>query len=56
MITAFFSFFKVLNIYIIKEFVQPKMSLNRELLIWKEQGRRCKRDGGVVGRVSRQSY
>jgi hypothetical protein len=25
--------------YIIKEFVQPKMSLNREFLIWKEQER-----------------
>jgi hypothetical protein len=25
--------------YIIKEFVQPKMSLNREFLIWKERGR-----------------
>jgi hypothetical protein len=28
------------KIYIIKEFVQPKMSLNnREFLIWKERGR-----------------
>jgi hypothetical protein len=26
-------------IYIIEEFVQPKMSLNREFLIWKERGR-----------------
>jgi hypothetical protein len=25
--------------YIIKELVQPKMSLNREFLIWKEIGR-----------------
>jgi hypothetical protein len=25
--------------YIIKELVQPKMSLNREFLIWKERGR-----------------
>jgi hypothetical protein len=40
-------------IYIIKEFVQPKMSLNREFLIWKEQGRRCERErrtGGSAGR------
>jgi hypothetical protein len=29
-----------LNIYIIKEFVQPKMSQNNwEFLIWKERGR-----------------
>jgi hypothetical protein len=27
------------RIYIIKEFVQPKMSLKREFLIWKERGR-----------------
>jgi hypothetical protein len=27
------------SIYIIKELVQPKMSLNREFLIWKEKGR-----------------
>ncbi len=26
-------------VYIIKELVQPKMSLNREFLIWKERGR-----------------
>jgi hypothetical protein len=26
-------------IYIIKELVQPKMSLKREFLIWKERGR-----------------
>jgi hypothetical protein len=26
------------SIYIIKELVQPKMSLNREFLIWKERG------------------
>jgi hypothetical protein len=25
--------------YKIKEFVQPKMSLNREFIIWKERGR-----------------
>jgi hypothetical protein len=31
--------FKESDIYIIKEFVQPKMSLNREFLIWKERGR-----------------
>jgi hypothetical protein len=35
--------------YIIKEFVQPKMSLNREFLIWKEQGRRCEWVGGSAG-------
>jgi hypothetical protein len=28
----------MLAIYIIKEFVQPRMSLNREFLIWKERG------------------
>jgi hypothetical protein len=33
-------------LYIIKEFVQPKMSLNREFLIWKERGR-GEREGGV---------
>jgi hypothetical protein len=27
------------TIYIIKELVQPKMSLNREFLLWKERGR-----------------
>jgi hypothetical protein len=27
------------SIYIIKEFVQPKMSLNKEFINWKEQGR-----------------
>jgi hypothetical protein len=27
------------TIYIIKELVQPKMSLKREFLIWKERGR-----------------
>jgi hypothetical protein len=49
-------------IYIIKEFVQPKMSLNREFLIWKEPGRGVReregseREGGVGGPVSRQSY
>jgi hypothetical protein len=32
------------TIYIIKELVQPKMSLNREFLIWKERGR------GEIGR------
>jgi hypothetical protein len=26
-------------IYIIKEFVQPKISINREFLIWKDRGR-----------------
>jgi hypothetical protein len=29
----------VFAVYIIKEFVQPKMSLNREFLIRKERGR-----------------
>ncbi len=44
-------------IYIIKELVQPKMSLNREFLIWKERGRGERekgvreREGG--GQVSR---
>jgi hypothetical protein len=32
-------------IYIIKEFVQPKMSFNsREFLIWKERGRGYERE------------
>jgi len=43
----------VIVIYIIKEFFQPKMSLNREFLILKEGGVERK---GVCGRVSRQSY
>jgi hypothetical protein len=30
---------KIQCIYIIKEFVQPKMSLNKEFINWKEQGR-----------------
>jgi hypothetical protein len=30
--------------YIIKEFVQPKMSLNREFLIWKQRGRGWERE------------
>jgi hypothetical protein len=39
-------------IYIIKELVQPKMSLNREFLIWKERGRgerekRVRERGGI---------
>jgi hypothetical protein len=33
-------------VYIIKELVQPKMSLNREFLIWKERGR-GEREKGV---------
>jgi hypothetical protein len=33
-----------LYFYIIKELVQPKMSLNREFLIWKERWR------GEIGR------
>jgi hypothetical protein len=36
-------------IYIIKEFVQPKMSLNREFLIWKERGRVCEIERGGRG-------
>jgi hypothetical protein len=40
-------------IYIIKEFVQPKMSLNREFLIWKERRvereRERERERGVGG-------
>jgi hypothetical protein len=36
-------------IYIIKEFVQPKMSLNREFLIWKERGRVCEIERGRRG-------
>jgi hypothetical protein len=36
--------------YIIKEFVQPKMSLNREFLILKERGRGVReREGGWAG-------
>ena len=30
---------KIQCIYIIKEFVQTKMSLNNEFLIWKQRGR-----------------
>jgi hypothetical protein len=50
---------RLLSIYIIKEFVQPKMSLNRELLIWKQSGRgeregwegvRNREKGGQVSR------
>jgi hypothetical protein len=41
---CFTSFKIIFVIYIIKELVQPKMSLNREFLIWKERGR------GEVGR------
>ncbi len=37
-------------IYIIKEFVHPKMSLNREFLIWKERGRGCEIERGGRGR------
>jgi hypothetical protein len=42
----------MLSIYIIKEFVQPKMSLNREFLIWKEQGR----GGGGEGEIERGGW
>jgi hypothetical protein len=38
-----------MHIYIIKEFVQPKMSLNREFLIWKERGRVCEIERGRRG-------
>ena len=34
------------TIYTIKVLVQPKMSLNREFLIWKERGRVCEIRGG----------
>ena len=34
-----FFIFLIWTIYIIKELVQPKMSLNKEFLIWKERGR-----------------
>jgi len=37
---------KVYIIYIIKELVQPKMSLNREFLIWKEKESGCEREKG----------
>jgi hypothetical protein len=47
-------------IYIIKEFVQPKMSLNREFLIWKERRvereREREREGWAGEQVSRQAY
>jgi hypothetical protein len=40
---------------IIKEFVQPKMTLNnREFIIWKERGRGMQICGGR--QVSRQAY
>jgi hypothetical protein len=45
------------TIYIIKEFVQPKMSLNREFLIWKEKGigvREREREREVGWWISRQ--
>jgi hypothetical protein len=38
------------EIFIIKEFVQPKMSLNREFFNLKEQGKEWEREG-VGGRV-----
>jgi hypothetical protein len=37
-------------IYLIKELVQPKMSLNREFLIWKEREGERERGGGRVSR------
>jgi hypothetical protein len=37
---------KKVHIYIIKEFVQRKMSLNREFLIWKERGGERERGAG----------
>jgi hypothetical protein len=36
-------------IYIIKDFVQPKMSLNREFCIWIEQGRGVREREGLMG-------
>jgi hypothetical protein len=44
-------------INIIKEFVQPKMSLNREFLIWKERRveRERERERERGGRVSRSA-
>jgi hypothetical protein len=47
------------QIYIKKEFVQPKMSLNnREFPIRKERGRGRKRERGkwAGGQLSRQAY
>jgi hypothetical protein len=42
---------------IIKEFVRPKMSLNREFIIWKEGGRGGgEREGKAGEQVSRQAY
>jgi hypothetical protein len=46
----------ITTIYIIKELVQPKMSLNREFLIWKERGRGWEREGLACWQVSRQAY
>jgi hypothetical protein len=41
-------------VYIIKEFIQPKINLNnREFLIWKE---RRERERGAGRLVSRQAY
>jgi hypothetical protein len=37
------------TIYIIKELVQPKMSLNREFLLWKERGRGVREREGWEG-------
>jgi hypothetical protein len=48
--------FPLVYVYIIKELVQPKMSLNnREFLIWKERGR-GEREGVGWQAVSRQAY
>jgi hypothetical protein len=44
--------------YIIKEFVQPKMSLNREFHIWKERGGGGgvrEREGWVGGQADQQA-
>jgi hypothetical protein len=41
---------------IIKEFVRPKISLNREFIIWKEGGRGAEREGKAGEQVSRQAY
>jgi hypothetical protein len=45
------------NLYKIKKFVRPKMSLNsREFLIRKDRGKGSERERGAGGQVSRQAY
>ena len=41
--------------YIIKELVQPKMSLNREFLIWKERGQGRERERGAGWQAGQQA-